>query len=319
MAPFKKVHWSNKFKKSTNSSNSNHQNGGDDEEITPGPRPRWIPKPEQIHILEAIYNSGTTNPRRDEIKKIREQLEEFGQVGDSSVFYWFQNRKYRSKTNKVPYNEKPGTQQKAASNSSLPQINTPPPNSSSSSSSNNIIGISNINDGMVMVPNSPAISLNQNQDDTYPHTLTGTGLQLPTPPFSSFPVENHINKRVVLNDMITPEGFNYFSGFPNMSQSLPQENVDLPLLNYDNIMNYGNKNGICSINDLFDQENIQEESIHMMHMHQQDPQLNFGVTTASSNDDHSTDLAPLPPAIDMSAPADIPFLFTGDQFQGNKY
>ncbi|RHN62328.1 hypothetical protein MtrunA17_Chr4g0046241 [Medicago truncatula] len=172
---------------------------------------------------------------------------------------------------------------------------------------------------MVMVPNSPAISLNQNQDDTYPHTLTGTGLQLPTPPFSSFPVENHINKRVVLNDMITPEGFNYFSGFPNMSQSLPQENVDLPLLNYDNIMNYGNKNGICSINDLFDQENIQEESIHMMHMHQQDPQLNFGVTTASSNDDHSTDLAPLPPAIDMSAPADIPFLFTGDQFQGNKY
>lgn len=204
-----------------------------------------------------------TNPRRDEIKKIRGQLEEFGPISDSSVFYWFQNRKYRSKTNKVPYNKKQETQQNAAPDSSLPQITTPPLNSSSSSSSNNI-GISNINDGTVMVPNSPAISLNQNQGDTYPHTLTGTGLQLPTPSFSSFPVENHINERVVLNDMIRPEGFNYFSDFPNMSQSLPQENVDL--LNYGNIMTYGNGNGNCSINDLFYQENIQEESINMMHM-----------------------------------------------------
>jgi len=259
-----------------------------------------------------------TNPRRDAIKKIRQQLEEFGEIGDASVFYWFQNRKYRSKTNKVPYNKKQKTQQNAAPDSSLPQITTPPPNSSSSSSSNNI-GISNINNGTVMVPNSSAISRNQNQDDTYPHTLTETDLQLPTPPFSSFLLENHINEGVVLNHITTPKGFNYFSDFPNMSQSLPQENVELPLLNYDNIMTYGNENGNCSIDNLFYQENIQAESMNMMHMHQQDPTLNFGVTTASSNDDHSTDLAPLPPAIDISAPCDVPFHFTADQFQGNEY
>jgi hypothetical protein len=132
-------------------------------------------------------------------------------------------------------------------------------------------------------------------------------------------MENHVNEGVVLNDMTTLEGFNYFSDFPNMIEPSPQQNVDLPVLNYDNIMNNENENGICSTNDLFDQVNVQEEAMNMMHMHQQDPQFNFGVTTASSNDDHSTDLAPLPPAIDMSAPVDIPFLFTDDQLQGNQY
>ncbi|KEH30946.1 wuschel homeobox protein [Medicago truncatula] len=306
MAPRKKVHWPSRFIKSTS-----------DEDRNPGPRPRWIPKPEQIRILEAIYNSGMKNPPVDEIKKIREQLQEFGQIGDASVFYWFQNRKSKGKNKKAPYPKKSKRQPIAdpALNNSLPQITTPPPNSSSSSSSNNIIGISNINDGTVMVPNSPAISLNQNQDDTYPDTLAETGLQLPTPPFPSFPVENHINERVVLNDMTTLEGSNYFSDFPNMIEPSPQQNVDLPLLNYDNIMNNENENGIYSVHDLFYQENIQEEAMNMMHMHQQDPQFNFGVTTTSSNDD-STDLAPLPPAIDMSAPVDVPFLFTGDQLQG---
>jgi hypothetical protein len=40
------------------------------------------------------------NPQRDEIKKIREQIQEFGQVGDANVFYWFQNHKSRSKQKK---------------------------------------------------------------------------------------------------------------------------------------------------------------------------------------------------------------------------
>lgn len=68
-----------------------------DEERTPEPKPRWNPRPEQIRILEAIFNSGTVNPPRDEIRRIRAQLQEFGQVGDANVFYWFQNRKSRSK------------------------------------------------------------------------------------------------------------------------------------------------------------------------------------------------------------------------------
>ncbi|XP_057791332.1 WUSCHEL-related homeobox 9-like [Salvia miltiorrhiza] len=68
-----------------------------DEERSPEPKPRWNPRPEQIRILEGIFNSGTVNPPRDEIRRIRAQLQEFGHVGDANVFYWFQNRKSRSK------------------------------------------------------------------------------------------------------------------------------------------------------------------------------------------------------------------------------
>ncbi|NP_001288514.1 WUSCHEL-related homeobox 7-like [Zea mays] len=67
------------------------------EERTPDPKPRWNPRPEQIRILEAIFNSGMVNPPRDEIPRIRMRLQEYGQVGDANVFYWFQNRKSRSK------------------------------------------------------------------------------------------------------------------------------------------------------------------------------------------------------------------------------
>ncbi|PWZ43653.1 WUSCHEL-related homeobox 13 [Zea mays] len=37
------------------------------------------------------------NPPHDEIPRIRMRLQEYGQVGDANVFYWFQNRKSRSK------------------------------------------------------------------------------------------------------------------------------------------------------------------------------------------------------------------------------
>ncbi|WVZ69336.1 hypothetical protein U9M48_018136 [Paspalum notatum var. saurae] len=73
---------------------SGHSGG---EERTPDPKPRWNPRPEQIRILESIFNSGMINPPRDEIPRIRMRLQEYGQVGDANVFYWFQNRKSRSK------------------------------------------------------------------------------------------------------------------------------------------------------------------------------------------------------------------------------
>ncbi|KAF8726704.1 hypothetical protein HU200_019172 [Digitaria exilis] len=63
----------------------------------PEPRPRWNPRPEQIRILEGIFNSGVVNPPRDEIRRIRLQLQEYGPVADANVFYWFQNRKSRTK------------------------------------------------------------------------------------------------------------------------------------------------------------------------------------------------------------------------------
>ncbi|RZC79106.1 hypothetical protein C5167_003344 [Papaver somniferum] len=60
-------------------------------------RSRWTPKPEQILILESIFNSGMVNPPKDETVRIRKLLEKFGAVGDANVFYWFQNRRSRSR------------------------------------------------------------------------------------------------------------------------------------------------------------------------------------------------------------------------------
>ncbi|KAF1886791.1 hypothetical protein Lal_00046028 [Lupinus albus] len=60
-------------------------------------RSRWTPKPEQIHILESIFNSGMVNPPKDETIRIRKLLQKFGTVGDANVFYWFQNRRSRSR------------------------------------------------------------------------------------------------------------------------------------------------------------------------------------------------------------------------------
>ncbi|KAG6506522.1 hypothetical protein ZIOFF_031846 [Zingiber officinale] len=60
-------------------------------------RTRWAPKPEQILILESIFNSGMVNPPKDETVRIRKLLEKFGAVGDANVFYWFQNRRSRSR------------------------------------------------------------------------------------------------------------------------------------------------------------------------------------------------------------------------------
>ncbi|KAK1426600.1 hypothetical protein QVD17_15276 [Tagetes erecta] len=110
-------HWPSMFKsKPTCNTRLHHQWPSNDchrspytsgcEERSPEPKPRWNPKPEQIRILESIFNSGMVNPPREEIRKIRGQLQEYGQVGDANVFYWFQNRKSRSK-HKTRHLQKP--------------------------------------------------------------------------------------------------------------------------------------------------------------------------------------------------------------------
>ncbi|KAI4325575.1 hypothetical protein MLD38_030960 [Melastoma candidum] len=71
--------------------------GGDGNERAEPIRSRWSPKPEQILILESIFNSGMVNPPKDETVRIRKLLEKFGTVGDANVFYWFQNRRSRSR------------------------------------------------------------------------------------------------------------------------------------------------------------------------------------------------------------------------------
>ncbi|CAL5003112.1 unnamed protein product [Urochloa decumbens] len=73
-----------------------HRSGGDGEPTTAA-RSRWAPKPEQILILESIFNSGMVNPAKDETARIRRLLERFGAVRDANVFYWFQNRRSRSR------------------------------------------------------------------------------------------------------------------------------------------------------------------------------------------------------------------------------
>ncbi|CAL9047338.1 unnamed protein product [Musa banksii] len=60
-------------------------------------RSRWTPKPEQVLILESIFNSGMVNPPKEETVRIRKLLEKFGAVADANVFYWFQNRRSRSR------------------------------------------------------------------------------------------------------------------------------------------------------------------------------------------------------------------------------
>ncbi|XP_057785311.1 WUSCHEL-related homeobox 11-like [Salvia miltiorrhiza] len=70
---------------------------GDGDQRAEPVRSRWTPKPEQILILESIFNSGMVNPPKDETVRIRKLLEKFGSVGDANVFYWFQNRRSRSR------------------------------------------------------------------------------------------------------------------------------------------------------------------------------------------------------------------------------
>ncbi|KAL7211731.1 hypothetical protein ACSBR2_014568 [Camellia fascicularis] len=67
------------------------------------------------------------NPPRDEIRKIRAQLQEYGQVGDANVFYWFQNRKSRSKhKNRHVQNPKqPSTATAPSSSSSSSEKSSP--------------------------------------------------------------------------------------------------------------------------------------------------------------------------------------------------
>ncbi|CAK8577615.1 unnamed protein product [Lathyrus sativus] len=328
-------HWPSLFKKSKPDNHQNWQHGmnstllssagfqttpvtlgAEVDDRNPEPKPRWNPKPEQIRILESIFNSGMVNPPREEIKKIREQLQEFGQVGDANVFYWFQNRKSRSKNKHRQLHSNPRNKRNSAA-SAAAQSSTAPPNSSSSSSSdqpnvstnstNEAIMVNNVgfsNEGMGVLPNSPTV--NQNQAVAYNFlqpTPAETNFQLPTPPpsqFYSFPVENNnnINERVA-------QGLYLSDQYSNMVQPLPQQNVALPLFNHEIMMNYGIGNS--SMNNQHDQE----EAMNLMQMNQQDPhQLGFGFTSRTHDD---SSLVPFPPvAINphLTAPYPIP------QFQG---
>ncbi|KAJ4787324.1 WUSCHEL-related homeobox [Rhynchospora pubera] len=80
-------------------------------------RTRWTPKPEQILILESIFNSGMVNPPKEETVRIRKLLEKFGAVRDANVFYWFQNRRSRSRRRQRQQQASTGPQRISGCNS----------------------------------------------------------------------------------------------------------------------------------------------------------------------------------------------------------
>ncbi|GLJ49960.1 hypothetical protein SUGI_1062530 [Cryptomeria japonica] len=58
---------------------------------------RWSALPEQRDILEEIFKSGMQSPDLENIQRITSLLQAYGHVEESSIFYWFQNRKSREK------------------------------------------------------------------------------------------------------------------------------------------------------------------------------------------------------------------------------
>ncbi|XP_019416322.1 PREDICTED: WUSCHEL-related homeobox 9-like [Lupinus angustifolius] len=270
---------------------SNYNNSGSGcDERSPEPKPRWNPKPEQIRILEAIFNSGMVNPPRDEIRKIRMQLQEYGQVGDANVFYWFQNRKSRSK-NKLRnlQNSKNQTQQQSPppppqNNISISQVTAPSSSSSSSSPKNQIlptkgfsIGFSNTNE--IGVPNSPPPSVNQ----TYFQTFNDTNL-LPQQPSSQpffFPL--HQNGQGIVdnanNNAIPTQGL-CFSDPSNVVQAQPHH----PQLHgqHQNVgpCNSMLLNEIRNYDTTLKKDQYQDKGMKIMH---QLPQQSFSLITPTPN------------------------------------
>lgn len=60
-------------------------------------RQRWTPTPVQLQILERIFDQGIGTPSKEKIKDITAELGQHGQISETNVYNWFQNRRARSK------------------------------------------------------------------------------------------------------------------------------------------------------------------------------------------------------------------------------
>ncbi|KAJ8771161.1 hypothetical protein K2173_023486 [Erythroxylum novogranatense] len=60
-------------------------------------RQRWTPTPIQLQILERIFDQGNGTPSKQKIIDITSELSQHGQISETNVYNWFQNRRARSK------------------------------------------------------------------------------------------------------------------------------------------------------------------------------------------------------------------------------
>ncbi|KAL5538809.1 hypothetical protein UlMin_045597 [Ulmus minor] len=60
-------------------------------------RQRWTPTPVQLQILERLFDQGNGTPSKQKIKDITSELSQHGQISETNVYNWFQNRRARSK------------------------------------------------------------------------------------------------------------------------------------------------------------------------------------------------------------------------------